>query len=106
MRLARAIVTGVVEALEAIGRGQAPEDPAGEPAGMTTTGTVSEGAVSSFLRGVLSESVWDRETARAMDQGAASDEGFFGASTALAGAGRLGLGGTSGESRRPGPGGT
>lgn len=97
LSIARAVVDGVLEALDGLGRRPAWEDPAAGAGGRTDNDVAPE-ALRSFLGGVVAESTWDWESARRHYQAAAADAGFYEARAALARTARLKRGGTLGES--------
>jgi hypothetical protein len=91
--LSRAIVQGLLEALEALGR-----LPDWDESAIGTPGRAPDAdAVVSFLRGLAAEERWDWEDARRGYQAAASDPSFVEARAALARTARLRQGGTLGE---------
>jgi hypothetical protein len=90
--LARAIVRGVVEVLDDLERLPMWADPRPDPA------SVSEEALSHFVRALAAEEMWNWEAARRGYQAAAADPAFHEAATALARTARLRLGGTLAES--------
>lgn len=93
--LARAIVGGLLEALDGMGRLPAWDDPA---TNASSAASPDAYAIQSFLRGLSAEERWDWEGARKGYQPAASDPSFFEARAALARVARLRRGGTLGES--------
>lgn len=95
--LARAIVDGLLSILEDLDRLPTWVDPLRPPADAPSE-HVSADALRSFFAGLASEEVWEWEGARRGYQAAAADPAFHEASTALARAARLRLGGTLGES--------
>lgn len=95
--LARAIVEGVLQLLEDLDRLPEWDDAAGLTEDESAR-RVSADALESFSRGLASEEAWDWEGARRGYQAAANDPTFHEASTALARAARLRLGGTLAES--------
>jgi hypothetical protein len=102
--LARRITSGLLGALEALGRLPAWTDPIPQaaPAGYQASG-VSLGAVRAFFSGVAAEDRYDWEGARvayqeALDEGGS---GFPEAEVALARIARLRNGGTLGSGNRP-----
>jgi hypothetical protein len=95
--LARTIVNGVLQVLDDLDRLPVWDDGAGRT-GTARERRVSTDALASFFAGLASEESWDWEGARRGYQTAARDATFHEASTALARAARLRLGGTLGES--------
>jgi hypothetical protein len=99
--LARAVVAGVLAALDEVGRRPAWTDPvaAAAPATYRAAG-VPSAAVEAFLRGLAAEERWNWEGARVGYQAAVAQggTGFVEAEAALARAARLRNGGTLGGS--------
>lgn len=97
VRVARSVVTAILEALDDLGRRPAWQDPLDVAGGMTGGEDIDETAVVDFMRGLAAEEVWSWEDARRGYQAASSEATFFEATAALARAARLRTGGTLGE---------
>ena len=92
--LARALVAGIVEVLDDLGRRPAWTDPMTAGVNATAPSRVSDQAQRAFFQGLASEERWNWEGARRGYQSASADQGFHEAVAALARAARLRLGGT------------
>lgn len=95
--LGRAIVDGVLDVLDSLGRLPTWDDPSG-PANGRDSADVSTDAQVAFFRGLAAEEIWRWEEARRAYQEATSDADFHEAAVALARTARLRLGGTLAES--------
>jgi hypothetical protein len=95
--LARAVVGGVLDVLDALDRLPTWDDPA-RRAGDDDRGDVAPDALLAFLRGLAAEEAFRWEEARRAYQEAARDPDFHEAAAALARTARLRLGGTLAES--------
>ncbi len=97
--LGRAVVRGTLAVLDELERRPSWVDPLAVPAtaNVVPDSGVSVEALHAFLRGLAAEEVWNWEGARRGYVAAEAEGGFHEASTALARAARLRLGGTLGE---------